>query len=778
MRIFPSALLLVGFLGRSHGETLALPTNASLVSGSLYLRGQTDGGSTTARKLQETVVEEVAAEPAVVNNIGYVFKGYDLVMGNPLETTGLVKVDQGFRQSIFKQTNYVETPDKQFMTPQGVNVVECEGCNLAFSSTEVRSTSEYKSTLEAKAKVSGSSSFGAIKGEFSASAGYKEAKERFGSNHETSTTSEVSCCVYQAELESFKLPPYSSNFVTAVNKLVAVFNNNLNLVPWIRKFVDEFGTHFVKKVTMGSIYGEQTFISSSDMKSMLSQGINIELAASASGAFGAGKAEGSLDYDAQKTMTFRNSASKRNVYSRGAKPPGDGDVTKWLEQSSNNPVPTYTELQSISDLPIFDGKAGVRTALRNYLNGYCEAINPGQCTAGEEGVNAIINLIVTDQQAGMHDQRTTTQQNQLKHYGVRNFGAMGIGVTGHGTSNAWVYVGLQGKIQGAKGWDRGYKANVADFGAGYDHRDPYNVHGWSSNDKAFTFRCDPNTAVVQIKATGHDSSNSQDRRFIISCGGFPGMDIMEAGWRDNNLGMSSKFSDFPWRNDFTTDLDYTCPRNHVMIGVESVHDNGTEQRKWKILCGKVIDKWVANRISITPYINDLERSFSYWTRANTVLVGLRGARNTASKDTMFQFIEKGLPNGVTTNSYEWSNWLNTKDANGKEQEHFDFSCPGGQGIVGMSSNFKRSPNNPNVDREFKFECRSILNHNLLHADGRTARPTSLPADGDWSYIYQGLGVNFALECPAGKILTGVSVRYDDIAQDRGWKIMCLELSRI
>ena len=70
----------------------------------------------------------------VVNNIGYIFKGYDLLKGNPLDSAGLVTVDSGFRHAIFAPTEYETTPDKQFYKPKDVDVVECEGCNLDFTS--------------------------------------------------------------------------------------------------------------------------------------------------------------------------------------------------------------------------------------------------------------------------------------------------------------------------------------------------------------------------------------------------------------------------------------------------------------------------------------------------------------------------------------------------------------------------------------------------------------------------------------------------------------------
>ena len=279
-----------------------------------------DGEEEEEEEESELDADGIERGTTVVNNIGYALKGYDLLKGNPLDAVGLVKVDLGFRGAIFEPVDYVATPDRQYYTPKDVNVVECEGCNLAFSSYQMHSTADYSSALSAKVSVSGRGGIGAFKGSFSASAGYQEANERFSEKHETSTAAEVSCCVYQAELSAFALPPFSENFLEALEALSA------NPDATVSKFVREFGTHYVKKVTMGSIYGEQTYLSADAVSAMVQKEINIEMAASASGAFASGNVEAELDFSQSKLETFRSSAEKRSVYARGAKPPTDGDV--------------------------------------------------------------------------------------------------------------------------------------------------------------------------------------------------------------------------------------------------------------------------------------------------------------------------------------------------------------------------------------------------------------------------------------------------------------------
>lgn len=247
-------------------------------------------------------------------------KGYDLLKGNPLDTDGLVTVDHGFRQEIFVPGQYEPTPDREYYKPKGVSVVECEGCNLDFSSYTMQSTEEYVSALSAKASLGIEGGKGSFKGAFSLSAEYAQAEERFNEKHESSTCAEVSCCVYQAELSTYDLPPFSDGFAAALEALAANPDENK------AQFVQEFGTHYVKQATMGSLFGEQTYFTTDAWMAMAEQSINVELAASASGLYVSGNLEAALDYSQSQMNTFRSSAEKRSVYARGAKPPANGDV--------------------------------------------------------------------------------------------------------------------------------------------------------------------------------------------------------------------------------------------------------------------------------------------------------------------------------------------------------------------------------------------------------------------------------------------------------------------
>ena len=69
--------------------------------------------------------------------------GYDIMQGNPLDSSGDHKIDPGFTLPIFDYAadGYIETADKRHLVPAKVKVLGCEGCDLSFQ-TNVVSTSK------------------------------------------------------------------------------------------------------------------------------------------------------------------------------------------------------------------------------------------------------------------------------------------------------------------------------------------------------------------------------------------------------------------------------------------------------------------------------------------------------------------------------------------------------------------------------------------------------------------------------------------------------------
>ena len=180
-------------------------------------------------------------------NIGYLFRGYNILKGNPLSTGSIY--DPGFQQFIFKPTYKTDahTADRRYKVPDNVDVVLTESCNYGFSSETLMTMSDYKQSLMAKASVQGSAAVDLLEGSFSMSIEYDRVRQTVESSSMTIVKSEASCKVYDALVQSGTPPELSDNFIAYVKRLLKTRDYG--------RFLGAFGTHFVTEVQMGARYG-------------------------------------------------------------------------------------------------------------------------------------------------------------------------------------------------------------------------------------------------------------------------------------------------------------------------------------------------------------------------------------------------------------------------------------------------------------------------------------------------------------------------------------------
>ena len=212
-------------------------------------------------------------------NIGYVLDGYDIYYGNPARTgvSGSIP-DPGFRHQPIFASSYEKkgvTPDGRFLIPDGMNVISCAGdCAMQFTSKSMSGLESYTSSLDVKASVEGSG-WGA---RFSASADYKHVDSSTKSSKSLFTHSEISCCAYTASVLDYDPPAFSQNFLNGAKSLSTKYSKTE-----YRRFIDTFGTHYVRMANMGATYGQQSEISSSSWKQMEDMDVNIKASAGYSG---------------------------------------------------------------------------------------------------------------------------------------------------------------------------------------------------------------------------------------------------------------------------------------------------------------------------------------------------------------------------------------------------------------------------------------------------------------------------------------------------------------
>ena len=179
-----------------------------------------------------------------MSNIGYLFKGYNIIEGNPMDPK---RFDPGFKAKIFEATYEKDrrTDDQQYKIPDNVDLDEKESCSSSFSAETVMTKSDYQRSLLAKASASGSGQIKVVKASFSASTEYSTTSKILQSNDRSIIKTEATCIVYEARVQTGTPPKFTPNFLETV-KLLGRGQNDYG------KFLDTFGTHFVESVDMGA----------------------------------------------------------------------------------------------------------------------------------------------------------------------------------------------------------------------------------------------------------------------------------------------------------------------------------------------------------------------------------------------------------------------------------------------------------------------------------------------------------------------------------------------
>ena len=100
---------------------------------------------------------------------------------------------------------------------------------------------------------------------------------------------------------------------------------------------------------MGALFGEQSMFDSESWSEMVSNGVDINLAA---GFSAIANINASLNYNNTETETFKRFSKEQLIYSRGAVPPADGKPLTWAQSSIEEPNVLSITLEPLDALPI------------------------------------------------------------------------------------------------------------------------------------------------------------------------------------------------------------------------------------------------------------------------------------------------------------------------------------------------------------------------------------------------------------------------------------------
>ena len=147
----------------------------------------------------------------------------------------------------------------------------------------------------------------------------------------------------------------------------------MDFFPQFRRFINNYGTHYIQQADMGALFGEQTMISTESYNEMTSDGINIDLYA---GFSAMANINSSFGWNATESKYFYEHTKEQQIYSKGAIPPPSMKPSDWMSMTYEEPMIMRMKIANISKLPNIEGLVSgpVLSNLKRALSEYCPAL--------------------------------------------------------------------------------------------------------------------------------------------------------------------------------------------------------------------------------------------------------------------------------------------------------------------------------------------------------------------------------------------------------------------
>ncbi|RUS79343.1 hypothetical protein EGW08_012897, partial [Elysia chlorotica] len=139
-------------------------------------------------------------------------------------------------------------------------------------------------------------------------------------------------------------------------------------------------------------------------------------------------------------------------------------------------------------------------------------------------------------------------------------------------------------------------------------------------DQHFTFQCDENQHLKSIDSA-HDNAK-EDRVFNFTCEDAPAWTLLGG----------CEWSGFA--NDYDGFLEYQCPKESVITGIESIHSNPKEDRIFKFKCCEPFGGppgMFTHGCLYTDFVNDYDETFSFAVPDGMVLRGVSSIHDNSKE---------------------------------------------------------------------------------------------------------------------------------------------------
>ncbi|XP_048767671.2 hemagglutinin/amebocyte aggregation factor-like [Ostrea edulis] len=143
-------------------------------------------------------------------------------------------------------------------------------------------------------------------------------------------------------------------------------------------------------------------------------------------------------------------------------------------------------------------------------------------------------------------------------------------------------------------------------------------------DKPLNFQCPSSLSAITHIVSTH-SNGKEDRRFNFDCTRVQGV----SGPR------SCKLSGYV--NDWDRDILYTCPDGGYLNGISSVHNNKKEDRRYRFRCCTPKGRYYHKFCRWTGWVNNWDATFSYFVPRNYVIRGINSIHSNSKEDRRFKF---------------------------------------------------------------------------------------------------------------------------------------------
>ncbi|CAL1548243.1 unnamed protein product [Lymnaea stagnalis] len=138
-------------------------------------------------------------------------------------------------------------------------------------------------------------------------------------------------------------------------------------------------------------------------------------------------------------------------------------------------------------------------------------------------------------------------------------------------------------------------------------------------DQQALFHCQTGEYIEEIES--EHNNNHEDRRWSFQCGGD---------------GATSACTWSSYVNSWREMVAYICPGDTVVTGIDSYHDNGSEDRRFKFRCCGIATKKPKN-CYMTDYANDWDGKLLLIVPPGSVLKGAFSYFHDGHKDRRWKF---------------------------------------------------------------------------------------------------------------------------------------------